>query len=160
MVIEMLFSEKVKISNEVSELIKKHGRERSSLLPILKEYHKNHNTIPEFAKQEITRLLNINPYELNEVISFNKFLRNKPEAKNIVMFCNARSCSEVVKNEITDAVKKEFKVKFGEPTKDGKFLFKFTGCLGMCHLGPVMTINDRVYSEITKEKALRILKSL
>ena len=30
----------------------------------------------------------------------------------------------------------------------------------MCHLGPVMTINDRVYSEITKEKALKILKSL
>ena len=81
----MLFAEKVKISNEVSELIKKHGRNHSSLLLILKEYHNNHKKIPEFAKQEITRLLNINPYELNEVISFNKFLRNKPEAKNIVM---------------------------------------------------------------------------
>jgi len=156
----MLLSEKVKISYEVSGLIKKHGRDRSSLLSILTEYHKNHKKIPEFAKQEITRLLNINPYELNEVISFNKFLRNKPEAKNIVMFCKANSCSAIVNNKITDAVEKEFNVKFGQATKDGKFLFKFTGCLGMCHLGPVMTINDRVYSEVTKEKALKVLKSL
>lgn len=156
----MRLSEKVKISDEVSGLIKKHGHDQSSLLSILTEYHKNHNTIPEFAKQEITRLLNINPYELNEIISFNKFLRNKPEAKNIVMFCKANSCCTIIKSAITDAVGKEFNVKFGEATKDRKFIFKFTGCLEMCHLGPVMSINDRVYSEITKEKALKILKSL
>lgn len=62
------------------------------------------------------------------------------------------------KDEIIEALEKELNINVGETTSDKKFTLLTANCLGWCHKGPVMLINDNVYPELTVEKALEIIQ--
>ncbi|MDA3778758.1 MAG: NAD(P)H-dependent oxidoreductase subunit E, partial [Bacteroidales bacterium] len=49
------------------------------------------------------------------------------------------------------------KIKVGETTKDHKFSLLETNCLGWCHKGPAMLINEESYTELTPEKISEII---
>lgn len=61
------------------------------------------------------------------------------------------------KDEIIAALEEALKIKVGETTHDKNFTLLTANCLGWCHKGPVMLINNKVYPELTTQKALDIL---
>ena len=61
---------------------------------------------------------------------------------------------------IEDAVTKELGIKFGETTKDRRITLEYTNCLGMCDVAPAMLVNERVYTKIDPETAVKILKDI
>ena len=61
------------------------------------------------------------------------------------------------KDDIINALCNVLKIKIGETTPDNKFTLLTANCLGWCHKGPVMLINDEIYPELTPEKALEII---
>ena len=63
----------------------------------------------------------------------------------------------VGKDEIIATVEDFLKIKVGDTTKDKKFTLLTANCLGWCHKGPVMLINDDVFPELTPKKAIDIL---
>lgn len=46
-------------------------------------------------------------------------------------------------------------IKVGETTIDRQFTLLTANCMGWCHKGPVMLINDEVYHSLTPEKLLK-----
>ena len=155
----MLLEEKIKTSEEVKKLVKKYGRSQSSILPILKAIQKKYGYVSQFAQNEVIRLLNVSYIDVNNVISFHKILE-KPRVKYTIRLCKAVNCRSKAKDEIIKVIEKKYKVKIGEVSKDNKIHFKFTGCLGLCHLGPVISINDRVYTQVTPKKVEKLLGML
>jgi NADH:ubiquinone oxidoreductase subunit E len=61
------------------------------------------------------------------------------------------------KDEIINALSNALKIKVGETTSDKQFTLLTANCLGWCHKGPVMLINDDIYPDLTVEKALDII---
>ena len=61
------------------------------------------------------------------------------------------------KDEIIDTISDMLKIKLGETTTDKMFSLLQANCIGWCHKGPVMLINDEVYPEINPEKATEII---
>ena len=61
------------------------------------------------------------------------------------------------KDDIINALCNVLKIKIGETTPDNKFTLLTANCLGWCHKGPVMLINDEINPELTPEKALEII---
>jgi NADH:ubiquinone oxidoreductase subunit E len=49
------------------------------------------------------------------------------------------------------------KIKIGETTQNRKFSLLETNCLGWCHKGPAMLVNDEAYTELTPEKVREII---
>jgi NADH:ubiquinone oxidoreductase subunit E len=156
----MLVYEKNALSEEIELLVEKYGVERSSLLQILQDIQRKHNHISDFAQQEIARLLNIHPVEVNSVISFYSFLHAEPQGKNTVKLCRTISCDMAGKQKIEDALIRELGISFGETTKDKKFTLEHTNCMGMCDQGPAMLINEKVFTRLDPEKAVNILKGV
>ncbi len=156
----MLVFEKNNITEEIEQLVKKHGKLRSSLLPILQDVQRKHKYIPDFAQQEIARLLDIHPVEVYSVISFYAFLNTKPKGKNIVRLCQTITCDLAGKDNIARMIERELGIKFGETTKDNKITLEYVNCLGMCDQGPALLVNERVYSKVTPEKAIQILNEI
>ncbi|MCX6174613.1 MAG: NADH-quinone oxidoreductase subunit NuoE [Ignavibacteriales bacterium] len=154
----MLVLEKNAMTDEIERLVDKFGNDRSSLLPILQEIQKKHKHIPDYAQQEIARLLDIHPVEIYSIISFYSFLNTKPKGRNIVRLCQTITCDLAGKKSVANAIERELGIKFGETTKDNKFTLEYVNCLGMCDQGPALLINERVYSKINSEKAVQILK--
>ncbi|HEY5124733.1 MAG TPA: NADH-quinone oxidoreductase subunit NuoE [Ignavibacteria bacterium] len=156
----MLVTEKNSLAQEIEELCKSYGSDRSALLPILQAIQKNHKYISDFAQQEIARMLDIHPVEVYSVVSFYTFLHSEPKGRNIVRLCRTIVCDISGKDLVENAITRELGIKFGETTKDKRITLEYTNCLGMCDQGPAMMINDNIYTQLTPEKAVKILNEL
>ncbi|MEE9429942.1 MAG: NAD(P)H-dependent oxidoreductase subunit E [Melioribacteraceae bacterium] len=156
----MLTEEKTSLVEELEGLVLMYGNKRSSLLPILNAVQKKYRYISEYAQQEIARQLNIHPAEVYGVISFYGFLNSTPKGRNIVRLCKTISCDMKDKISVEKAIERELGIKFGETTKDRKITIEFTNCIGLCDEGPAMSINDRVYTKLTSERAIEIINQV
>ncbi len=156
----MLVEEKTSLSEEIENLVKKYGKERSALLSILQDIQRKYRYISDYAQQEIARHLKIHPVEVYSVISFYAYLNSKPKGRNIIRLCRTISCDMKDKTSIQKAIERELEIKFGETTRDNKFTIEFANCIGMCDEGPAMSINERVYTKLTPEKAVQIINEL
>lgn len=156
----MLVYEKNKLSEDIETTVEKYGSDRSALLPVLQHIQRKHNYISDFAQQEVARLLNIHPVEVHSIISFYSFLHEQPQGRNVVRLCKTISCDMAGKDEIEKAVSRELGISFGDTTKDKKITIEFTSCLGMCDQGPAMLINEKVYTHLDPESAVKILNEI
>jgi len=156
----MLVLEKNNMTREIEDLVRKHGRNRSALLPILQDIQRKHKHIPDFAQQEVARLLDIHPVEVYSVISFYAFLNTKPKGRNIVRLCKTITCDLAGKEYVAKAIERELGIKFGETTKDNRITLEYVNCLGMCDQGPALLVNERVYPKVTPEIAVKILNEI
>ncbi|MBZ0198582.1 MAG: NADH-quinone oxidoreductase subunit NuoE [Ignavibacteriaceae bacterium] len=156
----MLVFEKNALSEDIEEFILKFGAERSALLPILQSVQRKHKYVSDFAQQEIARLMNIHPVEVYSVISFYSFLHSNPQGRNIVRLCQTISCDMAGKIAVADAIKRELGINFGETTKDKRITLEYTNCVGMCDQGPAMIVNERVFTKLDPEKAVKILSEI
>jgi len=156
----MLVLEKNAMTEEIELLVTKYGKDRSSLLPILQDIQRKHKSIPDFAQQEIARVLDIHPVEVYSVISFYSFLNTQQKGRNIVRLCQTITCNMAGKENVAKAIERELGIKFGETTKDNKFTLEYVNCLGMCDQGPALLVNERVFPKVTPEKAVQILSEV
>jgi NADH-quinone oxidoreductase subunit E len=61
------------------------------------------------------------------------------------------------KQQVLQNIQNHLKIKEGETTRNNKFTILSANCLGWCHKGPVMLINDDVYTEIDPDNVIEIL---
>lgn len=142
----------------VKELVEKHGKSRNSLMPVLQGVVQKERFLSEEAMLTIAEALDLSAADVYGTASFYTFLDVKPRGENIVRVCKTISCHMQGKNEIINALENQLKTKVGETSSDNKFTLLTANCLGWCHKGPVMLVNDDVYPELTPEKAVEIME--
>lgn len=130
------------------------------MLPILQGVVAKQNYLSEGAMVEVAKALDVSSAEVYGTASFYSFLYTKPMGENVIRVCKTISCKMAGKQELVKAIEKLLKIKMGETTRDKHFTLLESNCLGWCHKGPVMLINDDVYPEITPEKAIEILRRI
>lgn len=143
--------------NFVKELAEKHGRGRESMMPILQEVVHAYNFLTEEAMVNIAEELNVSAADVYGTASFYSFLDTEERGKFVIRLCRTIVCDMKGKDEIVEAIESILKIKVGETTPDKKFSFLFTNCLGWCHKGPAMLINDDVHVSLTPDKVKVIL---
>lgn len=146
---------------EIKELVKnladKHGRDRESLLPILQGIVKKEQHVSEVAMTEVARELDMSAALVYGTASFYSFLDTEPRGKYVIRVCRTITCDMKGKREILDTLKNLLKINVGETTKDNRFTLLETNCLGWCHKGPAMLINEKAYTELTDDKVSEII---
>jgi NADH-quinone oxidoreductase subunit E len=133
------------------------GKERTALMPMLQAVVKSKNYLDDEDMIAIARALDLSAAEVFGTASFYTFLDTVPRGRNVIRICKTISCHMAGKDEIIRVLEETLKIKVGETTVDRKFTLLCANCLGWCHKGPVMLINDKVYPELTPEKAIEIL---
>jgi NADH:ubiquinone oxidoreductase subunit E len=142
----------------IHELVEKHGKTRNALMPVLQGIVAREKFLSEDAMIAVARELDLSAADVFGTASFYTFLDTKPRGKNIVRVCKTISCHMQGKEAILRAIEDHLKVKVGETTHDNKFTLLTANCLGWCHKGPVMLINDEVFPSVTPEKAIEIIE--
>lgn len=148
------------IETLVKKLVEKHGNSRNSLMPVLQGIVKEEKFLSEEAMKVVAKELDIAAADVYGTASFYTFLDTIPRGKNVIRVCKTISCHMKGKNEIFEALEGLLKVKVGETTHDGNFTLLTANCLGWCHKGPVMLVNDEVYPELTQQKAVEIIEGI
>ncbi|KAF0196743.1 MAG: Fe-only hydrogenase fused subunits beta and gamma [Bacteroidetes bacterium] len=142
----------------VKELVEKNGKTRNSLMPVLQGIVHNEHFLSEEALLCVARELDLSAADVYGTASFYTFLDTVPRGKNIVRVCKTITCHMKGKDEIIKALGNALKIKVGETTNDKKFTLLTANCLGWCHKGPVMLVNDDIYPDLTTQKALEIIE--
>lgn len=143
----------------IDDVTKVYGKERKALMPILQAVVKTKNYLDDQDLISISKALDLSAAEVFGTASFYTFLDTAPRGKNVIRVCKTISCHMAGKDEIIRSIEETLKVKTGDTTVDKKFTLLTANCLGWCHKGPVMLINDKVYPELTPEKAIEILQN-
>jgi len=141
----------------VKNLANKYGRARESLIPILQGVVQEERYISSEAMTEIARELDMSAAKVYGTATFYSFLDTQPRGKYVIRVCKTISCSMKGKNVIVQELEDMLKIKVGETTPNRKFSLLETNCLGWCHKGPAMLINDEAYTELTPEKVREII---
>jgi NADH:ubiquinone oxidoreductase subunit E len=146
---------------EMKELIKdladQHGRTRESLLPILQGIVKEERHVSEEAMTEVARELDMSAALVYGTATFYSFLDTEQRGKYVIRLCRTITCDMKGKKEILDTLQQLLKINLGETTKDNRFTLLETNCLGWCHKGPAMLINEEAYTELTADKVSEII---
>jgi len=141
----------------VKNLADKYGRSRESLIPILQGVVQEERYISSEAMTEIARELDMSAAKVYGTATFYSFLDTQPRGKFVIRVCRTISCAMKGKNLIIQEIEDMLKIKVGETTSNRKFSLLETNCLGWCHKGPAMLINDEAYTELTPEKVREII---
>ena len=146
---------------ETKELVKNladlHGRSRESLIPILQGLIHEQRYLTDEAMTEVARELDIAAAQVYGTATFYSFLDTKPRGKFVIRVCRTITCSMKGKSLILQEIEDLLKIRHGETTQNNKFTRLETNCLGWCHKGPAMLINDEVFIELTPEKVRDII---
>lgn len=143
----------------VSQLVAKYGKNRESLMPILQEVVDTFYYLDEERMVSIAKALDISTADVYGTASFYSFLSTKERGKFAIRVCQTIICDMKRKDDIIEAITELLGIKPGEMSHDAKFSLDYTNCLGWCHKGPAMLINDEVYTELTPESVKDILLS-
>ena len=127
------------------------------MLPILKGIITEERYISDAAMTEVARELDMSAALVYGTATFYSFLDTKPRGKYVIRLCRTITCDMKGKKQILKTIEDLLKINVGETTKDNKFTLLETNCLGWCHKGPAMLINDEAYTELTPEKVSEII---
>jgi NADH:ubiquinone oxidoreductase subunit E len=154
----MLVNQQQKIQDEVRDMVRRHGRTRAALIPILQELQREYSCVSDFAMQVVADELAIHPAEVYGVVSFYAFLHHEAKGRFLVRLCRTISCDLAGKSRIARQLENELGITFGETTPDGRFSLEWASCLGMCDQGPALLVNDRVYTRVSPTQVHQILE--
>ncbi len=137
--------------------VEKHGKERKHLLPVLQEVKRAKNYLSRSDISDVAAEMGLSSAHVYGVASFYHFLDLEERGRNIIWVCKTISCYMKGANDILLALEEALKIRLGETTSDGKFTLLQTNCIGWCHKGPAMLINDQPYTDLTPEKVVEII---
>lgn len=145
------------ISELVSKQVETHGRDRDKLIPILHGILNKEHYLSDETLLEVARAMDLSAAEVFGTATFYSFFDTRPRGKYIIRLCKTIVCEMKGKNQILRTIEEMLKIKVGETTRDMKFSILETNCLGMCHEGPAMLINDTPFSKLTPEMVREII---
>lgn len=141
----------------IKETVGKFGTERKALMPILQAIVREKNYLEDEDMIAVAKELELSTAEVFGTASFYTFLDTELRGQFVIRVCKTISCHMAGKDEVIHALEKTLKINTGETTVDKKFTLLTANCLGWCHKGPVMLVNDDIYPELTPQKAVEII---
>ncbi len=94
--------------------------------------------------------------EIYDTASFYADFELEKPALKVIKMCQSLTCHAQGNEKLLNYVSQLLKIKIGSQNK--KIALKTCSCLGLCDQAPVMTINDQIYTKLTKDKIIEILK--
>jgi NADH:ubiquinone oxidoreductase subunit E len=139
-------------------LLKEHPE--SYLIAVMHKVQNRYGFLSEIHLDEIAHLLQIPTANVYGVATFYHYFKLKPRGKFSISVCLGTACFVKGADSILSAFKSELGIDMGETSSDGLFSLECTRCIGVCALAPVVTINDKVFSNVTHNQVSQILNEV
>jgi NADH-quinone oxidoreductase subunit E len=139
------------------QIFQEFNGEEANLIPILQRIQAVDGYISEDCVHEVSEYLKISENQIYGVATFySQFKFTKP-GKHSVKVCEGSACHMQGAQILSEAIERGYKIKPGETTEDQRFDLARCSCMGCCALAPAISIDDKVYSQITVSQLKKIL---
>jgi len=144
----------------LEKVFKEHEYQEDALLEILHRAQEIYGFLDRDLLMDISGSLNLPPSKVFGVATFYSFFKLRKPGQHVVTSCLGTACYVRGAEEIVQAVEKEFKVKRGGSTPDGKLSVFATRCIGACAMAPTIVVDDEVIPKATKEVVIKKIKEV
>lgn len=146
---------------KLDSIIGEHGRKESSIIPILQAVQEHYRYLPREAFPYISKELGIGEARIYSVATFFENFSLKPKGKYVLKICDGTACHVRKSIPILNLLRGELLLSEEKVTTDDMmFTVETVSCLGACGIAPVLTVNDKVYAEMTPDKTAELLSEL
>ena len=142
---------------KILPILRRHNKQRESLIPILQEVQGELGYLPEEAIKEIALFLGLSRSDIYGVASFYAQFRFERQGEHVVQVCQGTACHVRGGKRIMETVVRELGIEPGLTTDNYKFTLERIACFGSCALAPVMVIDKHVHGRMTTSKAKNII---
>lgn len=142
----------------LEKVLKEHNYQESALLEILHRAQEIYGYLDKDLLMDISGSLSLPPSHVYGVATFYSFFKFKQQGQHIVTGCLGTACYVKDVEQIFEAVEKEFNVKRGGSTSDGKLSLLITRCIGACAMAPNIVVDDEVVGKATSEIVIAKIK--
>jgi NADH-quinone oxidoreductase subunit E len=147
--------------DKVVGILGEHHYDPEKLIPILHAVQQEYRYLPEPVMMYIANALDISPARLFGVATFYAHFALTPKGKYVVRVCDGTACHVKGSMKLHEALHAALGLCAGKTTTDDLlFTLETVSCLGACGLAPVMMVNDKVYGQLTAERAVAIIDEL
>jgi len=149
------------LTEEIKQLILKmqemYPEKRSALIPALHLAQTQMGYLPRSIQNEVAVLFDIDPNEVNSVVTFYDMFYEKPTGKHILHVCKNVSCMLRGSDGVLNKICQKLQVTPGGTSADGEFTVIASECLAACDRAPMMLVDDRVVGPIHENDVDQIL---
>src|SRR4030042_1014715 len=144
----------------LEKTLKEHKHQESALLEILNKAQEIYGYLDKDLLMDVAGSLNIPPSHVFGVATFYSLFKMKKPGEHVVTGCLGTACYVKEVEDIMQAVEREFHLKRGGSTADGKLSLFMTRCIGACAMAPNIVVDDEVIGKATKEIVLERIKQV
>lgn len=145
----------------LDKAIEKYGNKESSLIAVLQAAQEAYRYLPKEMFPYLSEKLKLSEAKIYGVATFYENFSLEPKGKYVLKVCDGTACHVRHSTDVLDYLRKELGLSATKKTTDDRlFTVETVACLGACGLAPVITVNGHVYSQMTKEKAAKVLEEL
>jgi bidirectional [NiFe] hydrogenase diaphorase subunit len=144
----------------LENFMNRHECDESALLEILHKAQELYGYLDRDSLMHVSQSLNLPPSHVFGVATFYSFFKLKKPGEHVVTACLGTACYVKEVEEIMQAIEREFNLKRGGSTADGKLSLFITRCIGACAMAPNVVIDDEAIGKATKEIAIERIKLL
>jgi NADH-quinone oxidoreductase subunit E len=132
---------------------------RENIIPILQKVQEEYTFLPEHLMAEIARYTHVPPSDIYGVATFYAQFRFTPTGKNLVSVCRGTACHVRGAPRIFEEITDQLGLEDEGTTEDMEYTVETVACVGCCALAPVITINEEVHGDLTKQKVKKLIQA-
>ena len=152
-------SEKDKRRILLEKVLKEHDYQESALLEILHSAQEIYGYLDNDLLMDISGSLNLPPSHVFGVVTFYSFFKLRKPGEHVVTGCLGTACYVKEVEQIMESIEKEFNLKRGGSTADGKLSLLITRCIGACAMAPNIVVDDEVIGKATTEIVIEKIRN-
>jgi [NiFe] hydrogenase diaphorase moiety large subunit len=130
------------------------------MMDIARAVQHRFNCVSPAAMDIIATTLAIARVEVESFVSFYAFLSQEPTGDIVIRLCNDIVDRFHGGDEVAAAFAQELGIQPGQTTSDLRISLAHTACIGMSDQAPAALVNDVVVTELSTDKARRIVRDL
>jgi len=129
----------------------------ADLVPVLQRVQEADGFLSAGAIRRISRWLKVSESEVYGVATFYAQFRFDPPGRHHIKACLGTACHVQGGEQMLDVLERRLGIRPGETDADGEYDLERVACLGCCALAPVVTVDDKTYSQMSVLKLQRLL---
>jgi len=145
----------------IDATMRRHGYVGDSLIESLHAAQEAFGYLDDETMRFVAKSLNVPLSKVYGVSTFYHHFTLKPQGEHTCVVCMGTACYIKGAAELLTVLEKEYGVKGGETTKDGKLSVLTARCLGSCGLAPAVVFDGEVAAKVGKADLLaRVAKQV
>ncbi|MBZ5496300.1 MAG: NAD(P)H-dependent oxidoreductase subunit E [Acidobacteriia bacterium] len=143
----------------VEEILRTEGRGRQAVIPILQAIQTRYRYLPDAALQRICAASEITPALIAGVASFYGQFRQSPVGEHVIRICEGTACHVSGAVEVRNELRRCLGMSPDSDTDPSRrFTIERVVCIGSCSLAPIITIDEKIYGQLSALSANKLLR--